>query len=193
MARTSKFLLVLAALAVQAGVVLLCYRAFTAPGRTTITSIAPTVTQLEKLSELATLKVHVVDVLSAQDSNFWGDIKGVWLIKGDALLSVDMREAKISNVNESAKTLLVTLPQPRVIQARVDHERAELYDWQKGWLRSQDVASRIWKDAMRHAQRIVEQTANSAENRRLCRQQTELAIQQMYDFIGWKAEIAWAD
>jgi uncharacterized protein YecA (UPF0149 family) len=80
-----------------------------------------------------------------------------------------------------------------VIQARVDHERTQLYDWQKGWLRSQDIASQIWKDAMRHAQRVVEETASSSENEQLCRRQTEAAVKQMYSFIGWNAEVAWGD
>lgn len=160
---------------------------------TTIVSLGPSITQLERLSELATLKVHVADVLKAEDRSVWGDIRGAWLIKGDALLSVDMKQAKITDVDPEAHTLKVTLPGPRVIQARIDHEHTVVYDWQKGWLRSQDVAADIWKEAMKHAQRIIEQTAASAENDQLCRQQTEAAIQQMYSFIGWKATIVWAD
>jgi hypothetical protein len=158
---------------------------------TRITDTGPTIIRLEKLSELVTVKVHVADVLVAENTSWAGDIKGAWLIKGDALLSVDMKLAKVLRSDEAAKKLTVQLPQPHVLQARVDHTRTVLYDWRKGLLRSQDVADTIWKDAMRHAQELVQQLAGEPDQLDMSRRQAEAALKQFYSYVGWNLDVVW--
>ena len=160
---------------------------------TQITDTGPSVIQLEKLTELATVKVHVADVLKAENTSWMGDIKGAWLIKGDALLSVDMKLAKVLRTDDATKTVTVLLPPPRVIQPRVDHRRTEAYDWQKGWLRSSDVADAVWKEAMKHAQELVEQLAAEPDQIDLAREQTETALRQVYANVGWNLVVVWED
>jgi len=41
-----------------------------------ITDTGPAVIRLEKLSDLATVRVHVGDVMKAESVSVWGDIKG---------------------------------------------------------------------------------------------------------------------
>ena len=160
---------------------------------TQLTDTGPAVIRLEKLSELVTVKVHVADVLKAENTAWFGDVRGAWLIKGDALLSVDMKLAKVLSTDGQRKVIRVLLPPPRVIQPRVDHRRTVAYDWRKGWLRSSDVADAVWKDAMKHAQELVEQLAGEPEQIELARQQAETALQQVYSYVGWDLEVVWAD
>jgi hypothetical protein len=160
---------------------------------TSITDTGPAVIQLEKLTELATVRVHVADVLKAENTSWMGDIKGAWLIKGDALLSVDLKAAKVLATDERKKVHKVQLPLPRVIQPRVDHKRTIPYDWQKGWLRSNDVADAVWKDAMKHAQELVEQLAGEPEQMAVAKDQTQAALKQVYSSVGWTLEIVWED
>ena len=60
------------------------------PAEVMVRSSAPTVPQIEKLQELVTLKVHVADVLTGHDEKWYGDVNSVHLIKGDALVAVDL-------------------------------------------------------------------------------------------------------
>jgi hypothetical protein len=160
---------------------------------TRITDTGPAVVRLEKLSELATVKVHVADVLTAENTSWFGDIKGAWLIKGDALISVDMKLAKVLSTNGEKKVIRVLLPRPRVIQPRVDHNKTVAYDWRKGWLRSSDVAAIVWKEAMLHAQELVEQLAAEPDQIDLAREQAQTALKQVYANVGWDLEVVWED
>ena len=69
-------------------------------------------------------RVYVADVLIGQSDNS----KGAFLIRGDALLVVDMSKATIVEKDESVKRATVRLPQPEVLQARVDHERTKTWE-----------------------------------------------------------------
>ena len=160
---------------------------------TRLTDTGAAVVRLERLSELATVKVHVADVLTAENTSWFGDIKGAWLIKGDALLSVDMKLARVLSTDGQRKVIRVLLPRPRVIQPRVDHNKTVAYDWRKGWLRSSDVAAVVWKEAMLHAQELVEQLAAEPEQIDLARQQAVAALKQVYANVGWNLEVVWED
>jgi hypothetical protein len=75
----------------------------------------------------------------------------------------------------------------------VDHNRTVAYDWQKGWLRSSDVADSVWKDAMKHAQELVEHLAAEPDQIDMARQQTEAALREVYASVGWKLVVVWED
>src|SRR4051794_13115481 len=59
--------------------------------RPTLTSTGPTTVQLERLRYLVSTRVHVADVLVGESR--W--LEGSWIIRGDALLGVDMSGAEI--------------------------------------------------------------------------------------------------
>lgn len=158
-----------------------------------IISAGPTVIRLEKLSELATVRVHVADAMTGKDSKWYGDVKGAWIIKGDALVSIDLQKAKVVESNAAKKTITLCLPKPRVLQPRVDHEKTVCYDSQKGWFRSSDVESEMHKNVMKQAQENVERLANDEEHINLSRRQAETALTEIYGYIGWTVTIVWED
>ena len=87
--------------------------------------------QLEKIGELATSRIHVTDILMADGEGF----RGAWLIKGDALLTCDVSRAKILNLNPAARTATLRLPPLRVTSARVDHTKTKTWSVEKKtWL-----------------------------------------------------------
>lgn len=158
------------------------------PWKTGPESSSPSITEIQKLGELVVLRVKVADVL--EDST--EDYKGLWIVKGDALVAVDMRLAE-QKVDENAKKLVVVLPQPRVIQPRVDHQKTKTYD----------VSKKIWfnplvgdrnefvDNALAKAQGIVESESGGDEVMDQARAQTELMLTNMYGFVGWDVDIVW--
>ncbi len=153
----------------------------------------PVVTELEKLNKLVTLKVHVSDVLEGFQANAWGVVRGAWLVKGDALLAVDMTKAKFASRDEHAKTVTILLPPPHVESARVDHERTRTYDVQVGLLRPYSSADRMRDDAMRQAQALVYSMAASPEYIDFARERSETALKGYFEAVGWTAIIVWQD
>lgn len=154
---------------------------------------SPVVTELEKLNKLVTVKVHVSDVLEGYQANTWGAIRGAWLVKGDALLAVDMSKAAVVARDDAAKTLTLSLPAPHVESARVDHEKTRTYDVTVGLLRPLSAADQMRDDAMRQAQALVQSVAGSGEYIDFARERTEAALQSHFEAVGWKAVIRWQD
>jgi hypothetical protein len=155
----------------------------------TVISSGPTITELTSLGELVVLKVSVADVLTGEG----GGYKGSWLVKGDALVAVDLRQAQFVEKDDQKKRLVISLPRPRVIQPRVDHTKTKSWDFKKTvWdpfgYRSGDA---LVDQVMGQAQKLVN---NACENRTVLEQaeyNTNLLLVNMYRFLGYEAEIQW--
>ena len=156
---------------------------------TQIRSLGPTVSQLEKIGELASMRVHVTDVLTAEGEGY----RGSWLIKGDALLSCDVSRATIVRADAITRTATLRLPQLRVTSCRVDHEKTKTWSVeQKSWLPWSAGNQGAFRDAaMYHAQQLIEAAALSDRQLEPARLQTELIVRKMYELVEWKVNVVW--
>ena len=81
--------------------------------------------------------------------------RGAWLIRGDALLAVNLSQAAIAEKDESAKRATIRLPQPEILQARVDHERTRTWEVRSMvWLPWNAHHDRLRDEVMLQAQRL---------------------------------------
>lgn len=154
-------------------------------------SSSPRITEIQELGELVVLRVYAADILEDVSD----DYKGAWIVRGDALVAVDLQSAKLQSADENAKKLVVLLPQPRVIQPRVDHEKTETYDVSKKlWFNIFAGKSDGFRDeALRKAQEIIEEQASQDEVMQQAREQAELMLANMYRPVGWEIEVVWQD
>jgi hypothetical protein len=168
------------------------YLRFQSGGDTVSTwTVGPTITQLEKLSKLVTTKVSIGDVLIAEGEGY----QGSWLIKGDALLAVDLSKAEIVSLDEKKQIATIALPEPSVESARVDHERTKTWDVRKqGWksvLGFGGDQDKMRDEAMREAQKLVETVAHKPENIEYAKTHAEASIKTFYELVGWRVDVKW--
>lgn len=148
----------------------------------------PTIEKLQRLSHLATSRVYVVDVLIGETDN----CRGAWLIRGDALLAVDLNRAQVTERNEKGKNASVVLPSPEVLQPRVDHEKTKTWEVRSlAWLPWTTDESRLRDAVMLHAQRLVAQAAGSKENIEQAKRAAEAIIRALYSEVGWDVKVIW--
>ena len=152
-------------------------------------SSGPTIEKLEVLEELVVQKVTVSDILTYTD----GPVSASWLVRGDGLISVPLGRARITNRNEVLKTATIMLRAPRVLSARVDHERTAFWDSKQGlwnrlnpWGTSLDA---LQTQAMRAAQRLVTQAIDSPENIDHARRLASRLLIRLYAELGWTITI----
>ena len=152
-------------------------------------SSSPTITEIQRLGELVVLRVNVADVLEEEDQDF----KGVWIVRGDALVAVDMRLAQRLPADMNTKRLAVRLPQPRVIQPRVNFKKSKTYDVSKKawWNPFVDGQEEFTDQGMIRAQGIVERASSEEEIMGQARDQTELMLDNMYRLVGWDVDVVW--
>ena len=142
-------------------------------------SSGPTIDTLERLNELVTLRTQISDVLTCESNNYLGS----WLIKGDALISIDLNKAEIPNADKDLTTrhAKIVLPAPHVLQARVDHEKSMTWDVKHTtWMPWGGDQDKMRDDAMKQAQKLIEHAAESEECLGKARDNAKLAIQNLY-------------
>ncbi len=91
------------------------------------TRSAPTIEQLKPLAELMTHRVVVVDALTVAIAGYTGDMKAAVVVRGDALITVDLTQARLDILDRDAGIAVIILPSPHVVSARVDHEQTKLF------------------------------------------------------------------
>jgi hypothetical protein len=155
-----------------------------------VTSQGPTIERLERLSQLVTSRVYVADVLIGEGEG----CRGAWLIRGDALIATSLNKAVIAETDESAKRATIRLPQPEVLQARVDHERTRTWEVSRmTWLPWNANQDRLRDEVMLQAQRLVAQAAGSKDNIEQAKRAAEVIIAALYEHVGWTVKVIWQE
>lgn len=153
---------------------------------------SPVITRVQSLGEVVTAKVHLADVLTASDDGF----KGAWIIRGDALIAVDLTLAAMpaDRVDEMRRTATVVLPRPHVLQPRVDHARTETYDIRRiGWSWWKGDRDKLCDLAMKSAQERIRADAESLSMIDLGRRAAEKLISLIGDTLDWTVTVEWQD
>lgn len=160
------------------------------PQPVVVHSQGPTQERLEQLSHLVATRVYIADVLVGKGSG----CKGAWLVKGDALLAVDLGKAAITEKDEVAKRATIRLPPPAVFQARVDHTRTKTWEVRTTtWIPWSSDQDHLRDAVMREAQELVAHAAASAENFQQTRTITATLIRSFYQEVGWEVAVVWSD
>ena len=155
---------------------------------TIVHSQGPTVERLERLSHPVTTRVHVVDVLIGEGEG----CRGAWLVKGDALVAINLGRAQITEKNEVTKEALIVLPLPEVLQPRVDHERTKTWEVRRMvWLPWNADADRLRDEVMLQAQQLVAHAAGSDENLQQAKTAAATIVAAVYEEVGWMVRVSW--
>ncbi len=185
--------LVLAVLAIVAAV-LLRGRAWLprmpTPTPIVIQSQGPTVERLQRLSHLVTTKILIADVLVGEGE---GHV-GAWLIKGDALLGVDLSRAKIISKDDTTRRATIQLPLPELLTSRVDHSRTQTWQVRKtAWMPWSGDGDKLRDQVMKEAQKLVAQAAVSQDYIGQSKGAAEAIVAAFYGEVGWSVVVRWAE
>lgn len=155
----------------------------------------PTIEQIQKLSQLVTLKVDVADVLETQVKGYTGGAKAVILVKGDLLLSTDLSHAKFEQMDQQHRTATLILPSPQVAQPRLDHNKTRLFALTEYGLWSitpSDKADRaVLNQAYREAQEIVAGTGEVPDLKEQAKKHTEECLGSFFRAMNWVVTVKW--
>jgi len=149
----------------------------------------PTI-ELESLGDLVCLRVHVADILVGETDSH----RGLWIVRGDAILAIDLRQAKIVECDTAARCARIRLPLPMVLSARVDHEKSRTWSVEKTtWMPWAGDPDQLRDEAMRQAQRLIQSSSGSIENLQLAKQSAVAIVEAMFGLVDWRITVAWAE
>ena len=153
-------------------------------------SQGPTIERLEQLSHIVTIRVYVADVLVGEGNG----CRGAWLIRGDALIAVNLTHATINEKDEDNKRATIQLPKPQILQARVDHEKTRTWEVKTTtWIPWASDQDNLRDAVMLQAQQLVAHAAGSAENLSQAKLTAETVLRALYAEVGWQISVTWAD
>ena len=159
------------------------------PAPVVVHSQGPTVERLERLSHLVTTRVYVADVLVGEGDG----CRGAWLIKGDALVGVNLGRARIAEKDEATKQAMIVLPSPEVLQPRVDHTRTKTWEVRRMvWLPWNADQDQLRDEVMLQAQQLVARSAGSNENLQQAKTAAATIVKGFFEELGWQVRVTWA-
>lgn len=162
-------------------------------GATSISSVGLT-TKLEKMTDLVLLRVNVSDILQLVRTNgFWDNAEGLWIIKGDALISVDMSKLHVDHSDDVGRKVLITLPKPRVLSYRIEHAKSRCYQFKEGFFTPREIGFEAHQQAMLEGQQLICFAAGQSENIELAQRRAEYLIHDLCDALLWSVQIHWTD
>ena len=148
----------------------------------------PAISQIQMLSDLATLKVQLSDSMKGEN-NRW-DVQ--WLLHGEAILGVDLSKAAYVSVDESSRTATILLPEPHLVSSKVDHDRSmELVAKRKTWVPLPGLKS-LRDEAWKHGDPIIAKLALNENYISASKLQAEKVIEDFLLGTGWQIECKWA-
>lgn len=155
--------------------------------RTASSKPPPSIAQIQSMSDLATTRVHLSDYIEGENNHY----SGRWSLHGEVILGVDLSAVRYANVDNEARRAILQIPQPHVISSKVDHERSEeVYLKAKVWMPMSDkrlLRDEVWKQADRKIEKLGHETGYMER----AKVQTERALEQLFEGVGWKVDCEW--
>jgi hypothetical protein len=87
----------------------------------------PTIQEIQSMAQLVTERVNISDVIETRLAGKTGSIRALVVVKGNVLVSTDLSQAYFDAINETTRSVVLVLPEPRVCQAMVDHEQTRVF------------------------------------------------------------------
>ena len=169
-------------------VVFLCGRYLGSNATPAFTHRGPTVKQLERMGHLTVLKLSIGAVLEGDGHGY----RGAWLVRGDAIYMIDMRDATLIFKDDSLRQATIELAMPVVQQPRVDHNKTKTYSVEKkSWVPFRGDQAKLRDESMKEAQALVERAAFQPEYVRIAQDNGELVLKNMYSLVGWEITVQW--
>ena len=159
---------------------------------------APTIEKLKPIAALLTHKVVVTDTVVTSIAGFTGHVRAALIVKGDAVISIDLTDAVIEVIDRDARTVVIRLPPPKVVSARVDHRQTRIFGIESSGLwalvPTDDGRAELIDRALRLAQASVRRAASEPAILQQARTRAEsLICTFIAETLGWSVEVQWID
>lgn len=171
----------------------------------------PPLMSLEQMGHLVLVKVNYANVIEftekiTQDIPWtqwelrFGGTKVLLVARGDCLVGTDFRLAKYQAVNPSSKSVVLLLPTPKPISARVSHaprQNGGSYFYAitgtgiEPIIPGSSNRTKAINAALGKAQQEIERVCGNAEVLATAKRNAEIVLLPAFSASGWKVKVQW--
>ncbi|MCG8363099.1 MAG: DUF4230 domain-containing protein [Pseudanabaenales cyanobacterium] len=150
------------------------------------------VRQIREASELTTAVFAMEAVVpTSSDRTLVGYVIGktnlLYLAYGEVRAGVDLSELADDNVQVTDESIRVLLPPPRILDAKIDVARSNVYDYDRGFLGlGPDTAPELQNLAQKEALRKIVSSACAEGILKEANQRAELVVKQLLATAGYE-------
>jgi Protein of unknown function (DUF4230) len=81
------------------------------------------------LGKLELVKYHFRDVIEHERiKQFLPNSKALLIVQGEAIGCIDLTQLQLTDLGETADTLIVRLPEPEICSSKIDHSKSKVYN-----------------------------------------------------------------
>ena len=155
----------------------------------------PTLEQVRELAQLVTLRVPISQIRSESLRGYLGGHTLTLAAHGDVLIGTDLEQAQFEQIDHGNKTLVLILPKPKALYARLDHEQTRVVAMNRHglWVIAfGDAGGRVLTNrAMRNAQRQLDKIGSDRNLIGRAQRRAEQILQGLFIRTGWKVTVRW--
>ncbi len=171
----------------------------------------PPLMSLEQMGHLVLVKVNYANVIEftekiTQDIPWtqwelrFGGTKVLLVARGDCLVGTDFRLAKYQAVNPTSKSVVLLLPTPKPISARVSHaprQNGGSYFYAitgtgiEPIIPGSSNRTKAINAALGKAQQEIERVCGNAEVLATAKRNAEIVLLPAFSASGWKVKVQW--
>jgi hypothetical protein len=189
--RRHPFLWVIAGIAIVAcvsilGLAWVTSRLSLVPANVTTVSHSVVVERVEKVAKLVSSETTLRDVIIYEDTWYGSTKRSLVVVTGKVLAGIDLNAGSSVQIDEKARRIAITLPQPGILGIEITEMRT--YDEQRGLWNPFNAADR---DAL--FQRAREQLENTSRELKItdtARQSARELLEGMFTSNGYTVEVA---
>jgi len=112
--------------------------------------------EITELGRLELVKYTFKDIVEHEQVNMLlPNANAVLIVEGEATGCIDLTQVRVDDIQTSADSIIIRLPQPELCGWKVNHDRSRVYDTHFAFLDESQLVS----DAYRQAERQIKQSA----------------------------------
>jgi hypothetical protein len=156
------------------------------PANNTTVSHSVVVERVQKVAKLVSSETTLRDVIIYQDTWLGSTKRSLVVVTGKVLAGIDLNTGSSIQIDEKAKRISITLPQPGILGIEITEMRT--YDEQRGLWNFFTAADR---DALfQRAREQLEQTSRELKVTDTARQSARELLEGMFTSNGYTVEVA---
>lgn len=171
---------------------------------------APPVVSVQEMGMLTTLRVNYANVIEfservTQDIPWtqwelrFGGTRVLLIARGECLLGTDLQSAKYEQIQPIEKTATLSLPNPKVLSARLNHDAKNGGSYfytvtnsgVAALLPGTEGQTKAMNQALHKGQREIEATCANPEHIAAAKKSAEAVLQPTVSATGWKIKTVW--
>ncbi len=163
------------------------------PHTSAMSSSLVTANAVQRIAELATLRVPIAEVRVFELRGRLGGCRMLMAVRGSAELATDVANAIASQMGDG--TYQLSLPVPEVASVRLDHAATLIYSIERTGLwrlwPGLDIESELTTRAFREAQSDLQHAFESSDWIKAAQQQVETVLRSLADSFGVRITVQW--